>query len=112
MALINSSFIYKAMSKSNIIHRAYIQKFGVELTGSLDGVSKSLNFKRPTKSSAASSATQNRKKESVTAWDSLFQKTAARILVNRAEIEQLTSVRYVKTQYVESVEIKQCFQCM
>ena len=100
------------MCKSNISHRAYIQKVCEKLTSSLNGAIELLTFEKPTRSSTASSATRKQKKETVTAWDSLLEKTAASVLINCAEIEQLTSVRCVKAQYVKSVEANiACYVC-
>ena len=48
MALINNWVIYKAVCKSNISHRAYIQQVCEKLTGSLNGATESLNFERTT----------------------------------------------------------------
>ena len=93
MALIKSWVIYKAVCRNNISRRTYIQKVCEELTGSLKSATESLTFERPTRSSRISSATRKLKKREC---DSLLQKTAARILVNRAETEQLTSVWCVK----------------
>ena len=62
MALINSWVMYKAVCKSNIRHRAYIQKVCEELTGSLNGATESLTFEKPTRSSIACSATGKLKK--------------------------------------------------
>ena len=95
MALINSWVIYKAVCKSNISHRAYIQKVCEDLNGSLNAAMESLNFERNTRSSTASSATRKLK---IRECDILLQKIAARVLVNRAEIEKLTSVWCVKVQ--------------
>ena len=67
MALIKSCIIYKAVCKSNISHRVYIQKICKELTGSLNDARESLTFERPTRSSTACFATRKLKKECVTA---------------------------------------------
>ena len=88
------------MCKSSISPRAYIQKVCKELTGSLNGATKSINFGRSTRFNT--SATRKLKKKSVTPWDCLLQRTGACGLVNCPEIEQLTSVQCVKAQYVES----------
>ena len=61
MALINSWVIYKAVCKSNISHRVYIQKVCKELTGSLNAATESLNFERTTRSNTVSSATRKLK---------------------------------------------------
>ena len=95
MALINSWVIYKAVCKSNISQRAYIQKLSKELIGSLNGATELLNFERTTRSSRVSSATRKLK---IRKCDTLVQKTAACVLVNRAEIEKLTSVQCVEAQ--------------
>ena len=63
MALINSWVMYKAVCKSNIRHRAYIQKVCKELTGSLNGATESLTFEKPTRPSKACSATGKLKKK-------------------------------------------------
>ena len=87
MALINSWVIYKAVCKSNISRRPYIQKVCEDFTGSLNGATESMSFGRLTRFNTASSTTRRLKKKSVITWDSLLQKTAARVLVNRAEME-------------------------
>ena len=89
MALINSWVIYKAVCKSNISHRVYIQKVCEELTGSLNGATESLNFERTTRSCTVSSATQKLK---IREGHTLLQNTAASVLINCAEIEKLTFV--------------------
>ena len=104
MALIKSWVIYKAVCKSNISRRVYIQKVCEELTGSFNGAMELLTFGRPMRFGTASSATRKlKKKVSVTAGNSLLQKTAAHVLVNCAEIKQLTSLWCVKARYVKSV---------
>ena len=92
----------KAVRKSDISRRAYIQNVCEDLTGILSSATELLTFKRPTRSNTACSATRKLKKKSVTAWDSLLERTTARVPVNRVEIEQPTYVWYVKVQYVES----------
>ena len=92
MALINNWVIYKAVCKSHISPRAYIQKVCEKLTYRLNGATETLTFERPTRSNTTSSVTRKLKKDIVTACDSLLQTTAARVLVNRVEIEKLTSV--------------------
>ena len=82
---------------------AYIQKVFKELTGSFNGATESLTFERPARSSTAFSATRKPKRKNVTAWDSLLQKTAARVPVHCVEIEQLTTIWCVKAQYVASI---------
>ena len=55
MALIDSWVIYKALCKSSISYRAYIQKVSEELTGSLNCAMESLPFESPTRFNTASS---------------------------------------------------------
>ena len=62
MALINRLVVYKAVCKSNISRRLYIQKVSEELTGSLNDAAELLTFERPTRFSTASSATRKLKK--------------------------------------------------
>ena len=63
MALINSWVIYKALCKSNISRRAYIEKVCKDIIGILDGVTESLTFERQWRSSTASSASRKLKKK-------------------------------------------------
>ena len=92
IALINSWVIYKAVCKGSTSRRVYIEKVCEEITGSLNGAKKLMNFGRSTRFNTASSAIRKPNKKSVIAWVSLFQKTAARVLENRAEIKQLMFV--------------------
>ena len=48
MALINSWVIYKAVCKSNISGKGYIQKVCREVTGSLNDAAESMTFERVT----------------------------------------------------------------
>ena len=63
LALINSWVIYKALCKSNISRRAYIEKVCKDITGILDGVTDLLTFERQRRSSTTSSATRKLKKK-------------------------------------------------
>ena len=83
MTLINSRLIYKALCKSNISYRAYIQKVCKELTGSLNDAMESLTFEKLTRSSTASSATRKLKKESVTAYPKRRRTCSNKLCKNR-----------------------------
>ena len=93
--------IYKAVCKTNINHRAYIQK--EELTGSLDGAADFSPLQSLPVPRQPLLIHENWKEESVTVWDNLYQNIAVHVLPNRAEIEKVPFVWYVKAQYVENV---------
>ena len=62
IALINSWVIYKAVCKSSINRKAYIQKVCEELTGSLNGAAEPMNFETPTRFNTALLLHENLKK--------------------------------------------------
>ena len=81
-------------ARASARERTY-KKYVKSLLVALNGATESLNFERTTRSGTVSSATQKLK---IRECDTVLHKTAARVLVNCAEIEQLTSVWCVKAQ--------------